>query len=183
MTEKYAPEQHREPGDLVDRYDRELRQYLARRLANKEDALDLAQEVYLRLLRLHKAELAVDCPAYFFTVAANVAREFRRRARRQPVTFDSGVVEQWSEQPTRTALEQPEEELATRRELVAALEQLNPTLRDVLLLTKRDGLSYAAAACELNLSVHTVKKYVARALSILRTSARERSNAPSWRHR
>ncbi len=99
------------------------------------------------------------------------------------MTFDSGVVEQWNERPTHTAVEQPEEELATRRELAAALEKLNPTLRDVLLLTKRDGLSYAAAARELNLSVHTVKKYVARALSILRTMGQERPVSSLWRPR
>jgi len=49
-------------------------------------------------------------------------------------------------------------------QLEYVLRQLPPMYRAVLLLRKRDGMSYAEIAQKLKLSVHTVKKYLARAV-------------------
>jgi RNA polymerase sigma factor (sigma-70 family) len=167
----------RDTGTLADRYGKDLLNYLARRLWNREDARDLAQEVYLRLLRLGKTDIAADCPSYFFGVAENVVRDFKLRATQQPVTFNSELVETWSERQPHAAPDAMSEELNLKRELKSALSRLPPTCRTVLLLHKRDGLSYAEVAAALDLSPHTVQKYIARSLSLLRKQA-TRARAP-----
>ena len=46
---------------------------------------------------------------------------------------------------------------------VVILHRLPPAHRNVLVLRKRDGMSYQEIAAELNISVHTVKKYLFQA--------------------
>jgi RNA polymerase sigma-70 factor (ECF subfamily) len=48
------------------------------------------------------------------------------------------------------------------------LQQLPPAHQLVLLLVKRDGLSYTEAASAAGLSVHTIEKYVVEARARLR---------------
>ncbi|TGQ74193.1 RNA polymerase subunit sigma, partial [Mesorhizobium sp. M8A.F.Ca.ET.207.01.1.1] len=57
-----------------------LRGFFLRRGSAREDAEDLAQEVYLRLLRStgEHADAVENPEAYLFTVAANLAREHAR---------------------------------------------------------------------------------------------------------
>ena len=53
------------------------------------DLDDIAQEVFLRLLRFDSAELTTNPQAYLFTIAANVATEWSVRAyRRWPHSAD-----------------------------------------------------------------------------------------------
>ena len=61
-----------------------LYQYLRRRLANEEDAQDLAQEAYLRLLRVSRTELVRDPQAYLYRVARNLVYE--QGAKAMPVS-------------------------------------------------------------------------------------------------
>lgn len=49
-----------------------------------------------------------------------------------------------------------------------AVDRLPEMRRKVLLMSKRDGLSYAEIAAELGLSVNTVRNHVSRALAALR---------------
>ena len=57
-----------------------LTRFLRRRLPQQIDAEDLAQEVYVRLLRVEKLELIEEPQAYLYKVAVNVAAEWRMRA-------------------------------------------------------------------------------------------------------
>ena len=64
--------------------------------------------------------------------------------------------------------------LDTQRQLAAILDELPPLYRAILLLQKRDGMSYVEIAKELDLSVHTVEKYLFRALALVRAAKWER---------
>jgi len=66
-----------------------LARYLAHRLYNAQTAEDLAQEVYLRLLRVANPERVKSPQAYVYRVAANALQEFRAREESSIVTFDS----------------------------------------------------------------------------------------------
>ena len=161
-------------SSLAEQHGKELQRYLARRLNGAQEARDLAQEVYLRLLRVGKQDLARDSPAYLYWIASHVVYEFKLRARRSPVTFDSEAVEARTEKPDEVLPDQLGESLSLRRELESALKPLPPTCRAVLLLHKRDGMSYEEVAKTLAISPHTVKKYVCRALAALRARKWER---------
>src|SRR3954447_19342316 len=59
-----------------------LRRFLAGRAGVRAaDVEDVAQEVFLRLMRYEKAELVDHPQAYLYKVAANVATEWSIRAR------------------------------------------------------------------------------------------------------
>ena len=57
-----------------------LTRFLRRRVPGQIDAEDLAQEVYVRLLRVEKLDSIEEPQAYLYRVASNVAAEWRMRA-------------------------------------------------------------------------------------------------------
>jgi RNA polymerase sigma-70 factor (ECF subfamily) len=126
--------------------------------------------VYLRLLRLERTDLIRKPAAYVYLVAAQVAAEHRLREKSQPLALDSELLERLTDMSAVTA-EEPGELVDVDRELQRLLCRLQVTHRNVLILRKRDGLSTREIASTLNLSEHTVKKYLFQAmaqLSVLR---------------
>jgi RNA polymerase sigma factor (sigma-70 family) len=75
-------------------------------------------------------------------------------------------VEQLTEHPDDLSIDPMPEQL--ERQLENALRELLPTHLAVLLLHKRDGLSYEAVAERLGISVHTVRKYLYQARTQVR---------------
>jgi RNA polymerase sigma factor (sigma-70 family) len=156
-----------------EQYYPELHRFLLHRLRNGEDAQDLAQEAYLRLLRVKRTELVRQPRAYLYRIAANLVSEYRLREQRELVAFDSAALEAVSDElpDPRTDHEANAAELERIADLLASWP---PLYRAIFVLRKRDGLSHQEIARELNISIHTVKKYLARALALCRhaTSAR-----------
>lgn len=150
------------------KYGRVLHRYLLRRLENAQTASDLAQEAYLRLLRLEHSELVRAPQAYLFTIAANLIYEFKMREKKDVVIFDSHAVEQAADETSDPAAVEPGEQLNMERQLEAVLSQLPPAYAAILIMKKRDGKSLEEIAKELNLSIHTVKKYLFRAVVMCR---------------
>jgi len=142
-----------------------LHRFLMRRLRSTHHAQDLAQETYLRLLRMDRQELVRKPQAYLYRIAANLVYEFQLRERNQPVSFDSDAVAEAAELPTSPATNDAGDGLSLSRQLETVLAELPPLYRAVLVLRKRDGLSYSEIARTLDISVHTVKKYLARAVA------------------
>ncbi len=134
-----------------------------RRLRSAQQAQDLAQEAYLRLLRVERAELIRQPRAYLYRIAVNLVTEFRLRSQRDPVMYDSETLTEVAERTAEASSEG--ERSGDAREVERLLEQLPPLYRAILVLRKRDGLSYAEIAQQLGISVHTVKKYLARAVA------------------
>jgi RNA polymerase sigma-70 factor (ECF subfamily) len=142
----------------------ELHRFLMRRLRSAQQAQDLAQEAYLRLLRVEHAELIRQPRAYLYRIAVNLVTEFRLRVRRDPVTYDSETLEDIAEKIGEAPSDEGER-VADAEQIELLLEQLPPLYRAIFVLRKRDGLSYPEIAQQLGISVHTVKKYLARAVA------------------
>jgi len=155
----------------AQRYARELHRYLLRRLRKPQDVEDLAQEVYLRLLRLDESKCIQKPLAFLYGVAAHVVADFRLQTSTQEehLTFDEDAIQQWSEHPLDVLPDALAERVALEQHLEWALKQLPPTQAAVLLAHKRDGFSYAEVAKRLKLSVNTVEKYLTQAKAKLRT--------------
>jgi RNA polymerase sigma factor (sigma-70 family) len=158
------------------RYGMGLHRYLARRLASPQEADDLTQEVYLRLLRLKDTEFVRKPQAYLYGVASNVVREYRMRCEleRERISFDSDAVHEETEHPHELREGDPADELHTVRQLENALAQLPPMHRAIIVLLKRDGLTYEEAAQATGLSWWTVEKYYHQAKARLKTMTWER---------
>jgi RNA polymerase sigma-70 factor (ECF subfamily) len=156
---------------VLGRYGRELHRYLARRLRRPADADDLAQEVYLRLLRRNRGEAVTNPRAYMYRIASHVVSEFQTRTAigEEHVTFNSDAVEQLDHQPPQDLGEDGlAERLHLQREVERALSQLPPTHQAIFLLHKRDGHSHEEIARKLGVSMHTVEKYLVQAKARLR---------------
>src|SRR6202451_1417691 len=75
-------------SNIANRYGDKLRRFLSKRLRNVSDAPDLAQEVFLRLLRVEHHETIRSPEAYLFTVASHVLHQHTLRQSMTPVTVD-----------------------------------------------------------------------------------------------
>lgn len=157
-------------------YRGELHRYLLRRLRKPQDVDDLAQEVYLRLLRHDESKCVHKPLAYLYGIASHVVADYRIEEDhdREHLTFDSESEESWSAEPSSVLPDDLADRLNLQQQLERALAQLPPTHAAVLLAHKRDGLSYEEVAEKLNLSVHTVEKYLTLAKARIRTMPWER---------
>src|SRR5262245_39659466 len=141
-----------------------LQAFFRRRPSCRLDATDLAQEVYLRMLRIADKDAILDLEAYLFGVASNVAKEHASEEWRHGKSVDiddTTIQEQLAELPSFDGQVDAEQRVARLREV---LRQLPPKCRAAILLQYRHGLSYAEIAERLEISTHMVKKYVGQAL-------------------
>lgn len=146
-----------------------LNGFFRRRLANPWDAQDLAQEVYVRLLRVDGGEESsiANPEAYLFTVASNLVKEHAVLQKRRGQVVDMAQVLLELEAPQGSAEDEAEREFRRRR-LAEVLDRLPPRCKAVMLMQHRDGMSYEEMAVQLGVSTHMVKKYVVKALALCR---------------
>lgn len=145
-----------------------LRGFFVRRGA-KDEAEDLVQETYLRLLRAHdcQGDAIANPEAYLFTVALNLAREqaVRRRWSLLPIEELENITTLLADEES---VEDAAERAQRRQRLQALLRTLPERTRAVLVMQYRDGLSYKQIAERMGVSPHMVKKHVVRGLSVCR---------------
>ena len=141
-----------------------LQAFFRRRIRSKADAQDLAQEVYLRMLRVSNQEAIRDPVLYLYTVANNLVKELAVLDRRQASGIDIGEVaahEQLETLPEFDGELDLEQRVARLR---VVLKQLRPKWQAAVELYFTHGLSYREIAARLEVSPQMVKKYVAQAL-------------------
>lgn len=147
--------------------------FLSTRLSDAADAQDVAQDVYLKLVSLPDPEAVENPAAYVFRIAANLANDFHRRKQRHGDVEDLESLSERGEDNDSNAFLRQMEARSDLKQLDAILNDLPPLYRTVLLLRKRDGYSHAEIAEQLDISPHTVHKYLKRALSACRTAWRD----------
>jgi RNA polymerase sigma factor (sigma-70 family) len=141
-----------------------LRALFYRRIRNRADAADLAQEVYVRMLRIPDPETIRDMEAYLFTVASNLAREYAAREGRRgtSVHLEEGAVpDELMETAAVDAQIDTAQQVQRLREL---LRELPPRWHAAIVMQYVQGLSQAEIADRLGVSVSMVKKYLGKAL-------------------
>lgn len=73
---------------IASKYGRRSRRFLSARSRNVADVPDLAQEVFLRLMRVEHHEAIRSPEAYLFTVASHVLHQHALRQASTPTTLD-----------------------------------------------------------------------------------------------
>jgi RNA polymerase sigma factor (sigma-70 family) len=154
-------------SDFFRQSRRGLLRYLIPRVPNEIDAEDAAQEVYLRLLRVNDVGLIRDPRSFALRVASNVAYEWRMRAHNKPMHSDETLESQPSNAPSPFDEVQQAQEMSS---LSRALTTLSPTCRAVVLLHRRDEMTYQEIAQFVGLSVGMVKKHLRHGLAVCRDS-------------
>ena len=143
-----------------------------------DEAEDLVQETWLRLLRAHRGEgePIANPEAYLFTVAANLARERALRPRHTLLPMDE--LEQLTHQLEGGECAEQATERAQRRQRVRELlDGLPERTRAVLVMQYRDGLTYKQIGDRMGVSAHMVKKHVVRGLAVCRQAVSETGEA------
>jgi len=152
-------------SNIAGRYGDRLRRFLSQRLRNVSDASDLAQEVFLRLMRVEHHETIRSPEAYLFTVASHVLHQHTLRQSMTPVTVD--ISELFAELQL-TSNDDPAAcaDITQRIErLESSLKQLPPKVSTTLMLHRFAGFSIEEIGQQLGVSRPTAKKYLARALA------------------
>ena len=149
---------------LFAEHGRALQAYFHRRIRTKSDAPDLAQEVYMRMLRVSDPEAIRNPQSYLYTVASNLVKERAVLEQRQAHRVDldeAGIQQQLGELPP---LDRELEAGDLKSRLNAALAELPGRWRTALILQYRYGLTYQEIADRLGVSSSMVKKYLAQGL-------------------
>lgn len=150
---------------LFAEHRRALQAFFYRRIRTKTDAPDLAQEVYVRMLRVSDIHAIRNPERYLYTVASNLVKEYAVLDRWQArgVDLDETTIQQrLGELPTLDAQLDVAQRVARLR---TVLGQLSPKCRAAVVLQYGHGLTYQQIGERLNVSPHMVKKYLAQALA------------------
>lgn len=150
---------------LFTEHGRALQVFLLRRLGRHPDAAELAQEVYVRMLRAPDLSSIRNPEAYLYTVAGNLAKEYAQRDRTARAILDiedPAIQEQLADLPSLSADLDTERRIARLREV---LDQLSPKCRATMVLQYWHGLRYEEIAARLGISTHMVKKYLSQGLT------------------
>lgn len=165
---------------LVTDHQRMVYQLSLHLLGDAQEALDLSQEVFLRVFRTlgqFRGHSALRTWIYRIVVtqASNRRRWWRRRHQGQQVPLDQHVATHGDVPDVRTFSkpDQLAEQQQAARQVWAALDALPFDQRSILILREIEGLSYDEIGYSLGVAVGTVKSRLARAREHLRAALRE----------
>ena len=166
-------------AEVVAEHQRMVVQLAMNLLGDRDEALDLSQDVFIRVFRTigqFRGQSALR--TWIYRIAVNQARNrhrfWRRRRRSDQVSLDAHVEAHGDFQcgaevgPDRILAQK---ELAAR--LQGALDALPFDQRTAIVLREVDGLSYDEIAFSLGVAVGTVKSRLTRARQSLRGGLRE----------
>ena len=164
-------------AQLVARFRSPLMSFFLRRAHNREDAEDLTQEVFVRILRRDEAVPVQNPEVYIFRIAANLLRDRARKATTHRAAdhasldaADSELAEVDTNDPALIEDRGPERVLLSQEaliEAVRALGQLGDRTRDIFLLFRLENMRHREIAALYGITVSTVEKHIAKAVAFL----------------
>ena len=159
------PDKETSRAVVVERLFREhneaLIRFLRGRVGSRNEALEVAQEAYVRLLSLDQPGAVSYLRAFLFKTAANIAIDRRRRHLNYGKVTERQLFMELAENRT------PEREVAaeqTLRHLERLIEAMPPKCRESFVMNQIHGLDAAVIAARLGITGSMVRKYVVRAL-------------------
>jgi RNA polymerase sigma-70 factor (ECF subfamily) len=146
---------------LFSEHNESLVRFLAARLHSVQEAKEVAQEAYVRLLSLDDSGAVSFLRAFLFKTAANLAVDRLRSRGRQRQAMTAGLYDELREQPTPDHEAAQVEEAEIVRRLIG---ELPPKCRRAFLLHRIDGEDFSQIAKQMELSERMVRHYVLRAV-------------------
>ena len=166
----------REDGfeELVRRYQRPIVAYVYRMVGDYDSALDLAQEVFIKVYNsLGRYRPEFKFSTWIYRIAHNASIDYLRRAgnsrtEEMEVAGESGST---FEKPYASKALSPEQETERgerRAEIEEVVRQLAPAYRELIVLRHSHDLSYDEIAEVTGLPLGTVKNRIFRAREAMR---------------
>jgi RNA polymerase sigma-70 factor (ECF subfamily) len=145
---------------LISRWEKRVFNYLLRLVGNREDAMDLSQEVFLKAYQnLGRLQDPARFGPWMFRIAHNEAFSLLRKPRRETDLESAGP-----ERAKRARLEPIELSLA----VAGALAGLSEDQRETVILKIYQGFKFEEIAEVLSCPVSTVKSRLYSALDVLK---------------
>ena len=166
-------------ADLVAEHQRMVVQLAINLLGDRDEALDLSQEVFLRVFRtIHGFRGQSSLRTWIYRIAVNQARNrhrfWSRRHRADQVSLDEHVA---AHGEFLSSGESTPDQVLAQKELAGRLQHALDSLpfdqRTAIVLREIDGLSYEEIAYSLGIAIGTVKSRLTRARHALRLELRE----------
>lgn len=166
-------------AELVSEHQRMVYQLSLNLLNDHNEALDLSQEVFLRVFRtIHTFRGHSSLRTWMYRIVINQARNrqrwWRRRHKAQQVSLDQHIQDH-GDLPE--AVDSGPDRLVGQKQLAErirqALDRLPFDQKTAIVLREIDGLSYDEIGFSLGIAVGTVKSRLARAREGLRAQLRD----------
>ncbi len=158
--ESPASQHHAVVNELFRQHNRALVSFLMSRLSSEQEALDVAQEAYVKLLQLDRPGAIGFLRGYLFRIAANLSIDrIRHRKVREKAAFE--LFEEFVQ------AEAPEREAIGREELqriAGVMEALSERHRRAFMRHVVEGYSTMEVSREMGVDERTVRKYVTHAM-------------------
>jgi RNA polymerase sigma-70 factor, ECF subfamily len=161
-------------NELMTRWQQSLVAFVYRYIGHETDALDLAQETFVRVYATRQRyTIQAKFSTWLFTIAANLCRNYlrwrHRRGESVPETWDSEGAEPG--ESLQSLVDSPDQ-AAMRSESISllkvAIDKLPHDLKTVILLYEYQSLSYGEISSVLGCSVKAVEMKLYRARHLLR---------------
>ncbi|MDX9931014.1 MAG: RNA polymerase sigma factor [Bacteroidales bacterium] len=158
--------------ELIDSTHSDVFRLAVKFTSNRDDAKDIAQEVYLeafRNIRKFREDANIRTWLYRITVNRSLNLIKRNKTKFQSLSIDSDSESiKGISAPVQHGADKPLENKELRRLLNAALDKLPENQRTAFLLFNHDGISYNEIADILNTSLSAVESLIFRSKANLR---------------
>lgn len=158
-------------GELVERYQTRLLNFIYRTTGDRERAEDLVQETFIRVYRhIHRFDQSKKFSTWIYTIASNLAKNELRNRSRNPLVLFQTIKKNWDADQRPLEWEdntyRPDDLFRKRhlRQMVeAAVEELPEHHRVVFVLREMEGKTYEEIAEVTGCNLGTVKSRLNRA--------------------
>lgn len=151
-------------GELFGLYNQSLLRFLVKKLGSEQEAQDVAQEAFVKLLDLENKNVISHMQTYLFRTANNIAidRLRRRNCQAEPRQFEENEQESFS--GIQGSVERTVEAERRIQFMGRLIDELPPKCRQAFLLYKFECLGYSEIAHRMQLTESMIRKYVLRAI-------------------
>lgn len=164
-------------GEIISRYKNPITNFLYRFLNDYEEAVDLAQETFVRVyFAIDRYHTNYAFSTYIYRIASNLAISELRKRKRRSVLSLTGLFQN-SDEGKDIEFQPPDErplpdsnlvEDERSRLIAKAIATLPPKYRQPIILRDVEGLSYEEVASIMELGLGTTKSRISRGRGLLK---------------
>jgi RNA polymerase sigma-70 factor (family 1) len=149
---------------LFDKYYESLRLYIYYKIAAKDAADDMAQDVFMTVWEKRKSLDMTNTKALLYKIAAGLVVDYYRKS---DIKADFSQWVRMNSGDDYASTNEQAEYKETMQRYAEALNSMPEGQREVFLMNREEQLTYREIAERLNLSVKAVEKRMSAALKVL----------------